>query len=226
MSALIILVNTDARALRHTEEKLSECGYLVAALTSFLEAKLLLESATPDLLIVDLRLAAYNGLQLAIRSRFDHPDVPVIVTHTSEDAVAEKDARHFGATFIAAPLENPDFLPRVHEAVAERQRSQRPPRRWVRRPVPRAVTVTAADAHAHIVDLSYGGVRLAFRESREIPATFDITVPAADVAVKVHRVWAAPAEADGVWCCGAELIEAPEGRWRQFVDTLRQSEKP
>ena len=120
MSALIILVNADSRALRHTEGVLSDQGYLVAALTSFVEARQLLESVTPDLLIADVRLAAYNGLQLAIRTHYDHPDVPVIVTHIGEDALVEAEARRFGAEFVPAPVDNPAFLRTVERAIERR----------------------------------------------------------------------------------------------------------
>jgi len=221
MSALVILVNADPRALRHTEALLSEQGYLVAAVTSYVKAAQLLESVTPDLLVADVRLGAYNGLQLAIRTRFDYPDVPVIVTHTCGDAVAEAEAKHYGAVFVSNPLDNPAFLPAVEAAIARRRRSQRPIRRWSRRAVPGVVEVNAAHSRAQILDMSYGGVRLAFADAPDLPTTFDITLPTANVTVKAHRVWTGRSDADDRFCCGAELVEAPEDDWRRFVDSLR-----
>ena len=132
MSALVILVNADPHVLRHLEALLSEEGYLVAAIGSFLEAKDLLDSVTPHLLVADIRLERYNGLQLAIRSHFDHPDVPVIVTHIEEDPVAEAEAKRYGVTFIAAPIANSNFLPCVRSLVDSRRQAQRPMRRWPR----------------------------------------------------------------------------------------------
>lgn len=220
MAALIIVVNADPRALRHTEALLSEQRYLVAALASFVEARKLLDSVTPDLLIADLHLERFNGLQLAIHSQQHHPDVPVIVTFAGEDAVAEAEAKLYGATFIAAPLENPDFLSCVRAAVAKRQRAQAPLRRWFRKPVAGVVEVNAADVRAQIIDMSYGGVRLAFSDARQIPTTFDITLPPAGVTVKAHCVWTARSEADDQLCCGAELAETAADSWRQFVDSL------
>jgi DNA-binding response OmpR family regulator len=219
MSALIILVNADPRALRHLEALLSEAGYLVAAMESFLEAKDLLESVTPDLLIADIRLQRFNGLQLAIRSHFDHPDVPVIVTHAREDAVVEAEARRYGVSFIAAPLENPNFLRCVESLVATRRLAQRPIRRWLRKSVPGFVEVNAAAARAHVIDMSYGGMRLAFDGPREIPTTFDITLPLGPT-VQANRVWTRT-YADDQFCCGAEVVKTAENDWRRFVDTLR-----
>ena len=51
MRALVILVNADRRALRHTEALLSEAGHLVATIWSFVEAKKVLDSVIPDLLV-------------------------------------------------------------------------------------------------------------------------------------------------------------------------------
>src|SRR5579862_2272203 len=132
MSALIVLVNADPRALRHAEAKLSDEGYLVAAVGTVVEARRVIDSASPDLVIADLRLGADNGLELALRTRVDHPDVPVIITHKDEDAAVESEARHYGATFIAEPLANPHFLPRVHAALERRRAAQAPIRRWPR----------------------------------------------------------------------------------------------
>jgi DNA-binding response OmpR family regulator len=219
MSALVILVNADPRALRHLEAMLSQDGYLVAAIDSFVEARELLESVTPDLLVADIRLERFNGLQLAIRSHFEHPDVPVIVTHVKEDPVAEAEARRYGVSFVAAPLENPNFLPSVRSLVDNRRETQRPMRRWPRKPVPGLVEVDAAAGRAQLVDMSYGGVRLAFDGPREIPTTFDIMLPLLGVSVQANRIWIR--EDSDRLSCGAEVVKAAEENWRRFVDTLR-----
>ena len=221
MSALIILVNADPRALRHTEALLSEQGYLVAALPSFAEARWLLDSVMPDLLIADLHLECYNGLQLAIRGHQDHPDLPVIITFTHDDPIAEAEATRYGASFIVAPLENSEFLPLVRAAIERRRSLPRSTRRWSRRPMARVVEVNAARARAQIVDLSYGGVRLAFSEARQVPETFLIALPTGGVSVVAHRVWTARSEADDQFCCGAELADTSTSEWRLFVDSLQ-----
>jgi DNA-binding response OmpR family regulator len=219
MSALVILVNADPRALRHLEAQLSDDGYLVAAINSFVDARELLESVTPDLLVADIRLERFNGLQLAIRSHFDHPDVPVIVTHVQEDPVAEAEAKRYGVSFVAAPLENPNFLARVRSLVDSRRQAQRPMRRWPRKSVPGVVEVDAAAGRAHVVDMSYGGVRLAFDQPREIPTTFDIMLPPLGITVQANRVWTR--EHTDQFACGAEVVKTAAHDWRRFVDALR-----
>jgi DNA-binding NtrC family response regulator len=101
MAALVILVNADPDVLWRTDALLSADGHLVAAVSSLAEAKKLLDSVTPDVLVADVRLGMYNGLQLAIRSRLDHPNLPVIITNEWPDATFEAEAKRQGAIFVA-----------------------------------------------------------------------------------------------------------------------------
>lgn len=121
MPALILVVNTDPEALRGITALLSREAYLVIPASSFHEARDLLGSIYPDLLIADVRLEAFNGLHLAVQSRIDHPSLPVIITHTSADPVLEADARREGAVFIVKPLETPEFPHLVRSMLDERE---------------------------------------------------------------------------------------------------------
>ncbi len=219
MSALIVLVNRDPRALRLLEGQLSECGYLIAVVTTFAEARSLLESATPDLLIADVRLETHNGLHLAIWSRVRMPDVPVIVTHAVPDPVAEAEAVQHGAAFVSAPQDNPLFLSEVHAAIARRQKMQRPIRRWLRRPAPTTLEAMIEETSAQVMDVCYGGMRLMFNGTRELPETFDVSVPEAGMTLRANRVWTSQPAAQ-TFQCGAEVTGASAEHWRRFVDAL------
>ena len=82
------------------------------------------------------------------------------------------------------------------------------------------VNVNAADALAQLIDLSHGGVRLAFSQRADIPPVFDITLPQVGITVKAHRVWTERSfTSDELWC-GAELEESATPSWRHFVDSL------
>jgi FixJ family two-component response regulator len=222
MRALVILVNSDRRALRRTETLLSNAGHLVAALSSFVEARKVLEAVVPDLLVADIRLGEFNGLHLAMHSHFEHPDIPVIITHVQADLIFEAQAKEYGARFVAAPLENPEaFLSCVESMLAGRP-TQVPVRRWSRQRVAAAVQVNAGDARAQIVDMSYGGVRLAFSDSVDLPGTFNITLPSSGITLKAHRVWTSSSEASDEFWCGAELEETT-GDWRGFVNAFTAS---
>jgi DNA-binding response OmpR family regulator len=219
MGASIIVVSTDEGVLRRTKAVLREHGYSVGIAASFVEGEELLDSATPDLLIADLRLNDYNGLQLATLTHLCHPDVAVIVTAASDDWWAEGEAKRHGADFIAAPLENPAFLQCVGAALESRRPAQKPMRRWFRHSVADEVPVHAASGRAEIVDMSYGGVRLVFSGPRVIPATFAIRLPRGDVTVQARCVWTRSARKQ--FYCGAALAEGAADAWREFIDAIQ-----
>jgi FixJ family two-component response regulator len=218
---LILLVDADRVLLRRIEELLSEAGHLVAAVSSFLEAKRLLDSVSPDLLIVGVRLGAFNGLHLAVRCRLEHPLLPIIVTNTSADSVLEAETPIQGAIFISNPLQDPEFLSQVKEAVERGAGRQQPIRRWTRKQVAGVLEVELAARQARIFDVSYGGLRLAFGNERPVPDVFEVSVPDVGVTVKARTVWAYRSPTTDEFWCGAELIDmgSPETTgWRDFVD--------
>jgi FixJ family two-component response regulator len=56
-------------------------------------------------LIVDVRLGAYNGLQLAHLVRPRRPDVVVIAMSGYEDSVLRREAEQAGAVFLLKPFD-------------------------------------------------------------------------------------------------------------------------
>jgi DNA-binding response OmpR family regulator len=223
MPALILLVATDIKILRRTEDLLSDAGYLVATAATFEHATVLLTSLNPDLLVSEVRLGPFNGMHLAVRSRIDHPLLPVIITHATPDVVLETEARRHGAIFVVTPLDNPAFLPRVKEAIEDRGRRQPTIRRWPRKRIPGVVEAEVAKEPARLCNVSYGGLKLAFREARSLPDIFDVTVTAAGLTIKARPVWTAHSSTVDEYWCGAEVVDADPSQtsqWRGFVDTL------
>ncbi len=223
MPPLILVVDTDRAVLKKTETLLSREGHLVISASSFHEAKHLLPTVNPDLLIAAVRLGAYNGLHLAIRSRLDYPNLPVIITHAEADPVFEYEAKRQGAAFVVNPLENPSFLSSVQSALEQHGRPASPARRWPRKQVSGVVEAQLEASRARIFDMSYGGLRLTLGNERELPSVFDITVPAAGLTVHARPVWTFRSAATAEFWCGAELVDkgTAAAKWRDFVDSTR-----
>ena len=219
MAALILLVHSDVPVLRQLESLLSK-DHLVTTASSFQEAQQLLHAVSPDLLIADIRLQAFNGLHLAVRSRFDRPSRPIIITHASHDPVLEGEARRLGALFVVNPLEDTEFLRRVHSTLEPYRHTQTTVRRWPRKHASDAVEAQAASFPAVIVDMSYGGLRLVFEAPHDVPSTFDVTLPGSGIRLTAHRVWTGWSAAND-FQCGAELADVePLPAWRDFVDAV------
>ena len=89
----ILVVSNDGVGLAHTLTALHEAGYEARGASSFEEAKRFLADASPDLVIADECLGAYNGLHIIMRARAIHPDVSAIVTTPVKSRGLEADAR-------------------------------------------------------------------------------------------------------------------------------------
>jgi CheY-like chemotaxis protein len=106
----VLVVDADPVDRRKTVLLLEGAGYRVASAGSFEDAKHLLASETPDLLLTDLRLGSYNGLHLILRSRTDHPDMAALVTSRVPDPVLEAEAQRQSAGFLLLPASDAELL--------------------------------------------------------------------------------------------------------------------
>ena len=64
MSASVLIVDDDVTTCAGMVELLRHAGHDAQAATTFEDARAILARRTPDLLIVDIRLGEFNGLQL------------------------------------------------------------------------------------------------------------------------------------------------------------------
>lgn len=115
----ILIVEPEPRGELQTARRLFEsAGFRVLSAGSFDEAKQLLESDPPDVLVTELKLGPYNGLHLVLRSRTDHPHMAAFVTsHFADSGLAAEAARQ-NAAFMVRPFGDLDLLNAVQAAVA------------------------------------------------------------------------------------------------------------
>ena len=114
----VLVVYADAADRAQTVDLLEASGYDVMAAANFEQAKQLLASEDPDLLITDLRLGSYNGLHLVLRSRTDHPAMAALVTSRFPDPVLEAEAAREHARFIVRPIADHELLEAITTMLA------------------------------------------------------------------------------------------------------------
>ena len=108
--AKVLIVDSDIRSVHELALALRHQGYDTFEATSFAEAKRLWLSESPQVLVADVCLGQFNGLQLLMQAREDKPDVNAVITCAFADVVLEAEARRFGGVFLVKPLEPGQIL--------------------------------------------------------------------------------------------------------------------
>ncbi len=213
----ILIVEDDAVTRDGLAALLADAGYATEQAGNLKSAMDAMARTLPDLVITDVRLQGFNGLQLLAMS----PDkVPTIVITGFPDRMLEADARKMGADYIVKPLSPGALLEMIRERLQSRGVKSvfSPARRWARKPVPAHLQAWIHELPVRILDISYGGLRLCFdHHPASLPQACSLTLPSANEAIDVNLVWQRPAE-DSRWQCGAAIPEPSPNRWRQIVD--------
>jgi two-component system response regulator YesN len=113
----ILIVDDDPSLLEALERSFIEAGEDVVAHDSFEAARRALQSTQFDALITDVRLGAFNGLQLAVISRDTYPGIRLIVFSGFDDPVLRTEAEHVGATYIVKPVTGAKLLEILREPI-------------------------------------------------------------------------------------------------------------
>lgn len=113
----VLIVDDDGATRRGLAQLLVQAGYDATAVGSFDEARRIINATPPDLLITDIRLDAYNGLQLILNSPYR---IPTIVITGFADPVLEAEARRGGAAYMVKPVLPQDLLALVAEKLGPR----------------------------------------------------------------------------------------------------------
>lgn len=216
----ILLVDDDQATRSGLAELLTGAGYDVRAVATFEEGLRALRADAPDLLIADVRLGAFNGLQLLVSSP---RSVPAIIITGFADPVLESDARQHGAEYVLKPVTPSVLLELIARRLSLIEQSKfEQLRRWDRKTVPGGLPARIDDQPARIVDISYGGLRLEIPRHEDPPSSLSVRVTAADIAVRADVVWRRPV-GDSGWLCGASVSQttlAVAREWRGLVDAV------
>ena len=123
----ILIVEDDRSLLGWLVELLGRERYRVTGAASFEAGKRAL-AASPDLLITDVRLGAFNGLQLIFRARAKNPRLPVIVMTGFTDAALRAESERLHAVHLEKPFDSNQILTLVASLLVPRGESLHPDR--------------------------------------------------------------------------------------------------
>lgn len=215
----ILVLEDDANALSGMVEILRDAGYLVTGAGTYDAAKRLLALGSYDLLITDIRLRGFNGLNLVRQSNVEYPDMAVMIITGYDEPMMEMEAARYRAEFLRKPYDPQVFAETVAAALARVRRQ----RRWARKRVIGGFRVVANGVPAAVVDVSHGGLQLEIPTAAELPPSFDVEVAGIGLQFTVETVWTRSSGQRGSVTCGAALATdaTPGARtWRAIVDRL------
>jgi DNA-binding response OmpR family regulator len=120
VKATILVVDDSAGIRQMLSTLLTGAGYGVITADTFDHAKDEADYAEPDLLLIDIRLGDYNGLQLAIRERAQGRNRPLIVMSGHDDPVLVAEAVRLGAEYIRKPIDTDQLLVLIEQMLSAR----------------------------------------------------------------------------------------------------------
>ena len=106
----LLIVDDDIGLLDAMQRALRDSLRTVVACDSFEKARQVLKDQAFDALITDVRLGAFNGLQLAVMARDMYPDMRLIVFSGFDDPVLRADAEQIGAAYLVKPVGSGELL--------------------------------------------------------------------------------------------------------------------
>ena len=127
----VLVVLTDPAELAELTQALTAAGHAVFSASTFSGARKRLTTTSLDLLITDIRLLEFNGLQLIISTPRDRLR-GAIVLDAEPDPVLADDATRLGALYLTKPVPPSELCRRVSGILAPSE------------PAPRPVTVMAS----------------------------------------------------------------------------------
>ena len=115
----VIVVDDDPLLLESVTELMTMWGFNVSAFSTFEQARTRLADggAGADVLLVDVRLGMYNGLQLLHLAKQMNPEIMVIAMSGFDDPVLQAEAETLGAIFLVKPFEPGDLQKQLSRIV-------------------------------------------------------------------------------------------------------------
>ena len=105
----VVLVDDDQAVLDPFVKVLNAWGYETFPFDRFEDARTFLSENAAEILIVDVRLGKYNGLQLVHLARQHYPQMVIVAVSGFDDPVLRAAAAEAGAAYFVKPIEFPNL---------------------------------------------------------------------------------------------------------------------
>ena len=100
----ILFVDNQPKRRAVVRRMLQSRGHLVTACSRYEDARRMLLGQAFEVLLTEIRLGAFNGLQLAILGKDLCPDLQVVVFSAYDDPVLRDEAERLGGRYVSKQL--------------------------------------------------------------------------------------------------------------------------
>jgi DNA-binding response OmpR family regulator len=109
----ILVVDDEPEVLQTIGALVAHDGHEVVLLSEFQLARRYIDATPPDVLVTDVRLGAFNGLQLALHMREANPAARILVLSAFDDPTIRREAATLDAEFLCKPVTRQALLDAV-----------------------------------------------------------------------------------------------------------------
>ena len=218
MAHRILVVDDESPTRAVLTRLLTHAGHDVTAVPSVPQAEVLLAEDPPDLLITDVRVATYNGLQLIAMAP---TRCAAIVITGFVDSTIEADARRLGAECLFKPVSSATLYATVDRSLARQAERLLPnQRREVRTSLPNPLPVSGAGTTGRLLAVSERGARLELDTAAAdmLSDSFTFEIPSAGVSVVANIAW--KRYYSDLITCGVTITPASLPMWHAFLASL------
>ena len=117
MALRVLIVDDEPDVIELLSDVLRAEGYETASATTFEEGKRLLVTTLPDVLITDVRLGHFNGLQLVV---IRPATTAAVVVSGYWDRTLDEEARRNGAVYLLKPVAGEKLIEAVQAVLTHR----------------------------------------------------------------------------------------------------------
>ena len=112
----VLIEDDDPQVLSLTARWLNAAGYDAVMSNDFSEARIQMQVCEPSVVVADVRLGSFNGIQLAHLARHIRADAGVVIISGWDDPVLRREAAQIGAEYLQKPFQAPELLAAIGRA--------------------------------------------------------------------------------------------------------------
>lgn len=117
----VLVVDDDPQVLSLTARWLRAAGYDPVMSNDFRDARVQIQVCEPSIVVADVRLGSFNGIQLGLLARRIRFDAGVVIISGWDDASLRREAAQIGAEYLQKPFQANDLLSAMDRATGTPQ---------------------------------------------------------------------------------------------------------